>query len=1122
MAPLGEETPLIGGRSCSLSSAESGTLQVFLYHRAPAPHRAPGSAAGTLSFTFGEYTAEELCVRAAKACGVLPVCHPLFALATEDLSCWFPPNHVFTVDESCSQVVVYRIRCSSRPSLTSLGLCSLGDAVLRPLLSSCPAQSRSDFIGGRMAVGLSLPTQEQCLSLAVLDMLRIVAPPGTRRSAPHSYKSCLPAPLRSQIQQHNFVTRKRLRRRFGKSLRRLGGCEPDAPHLKLKYLLDLERLQRGRSEEIFHVRCPGSAAPVTIHVCGDSGVAWSCGGSEVLRRVWNRLVTVTKVDNRVLEVEFATLREARSFVALLDGYYRLTADAQHYFCREVAPPRLLEDLENQCHGPISAEFAVNKLEAAGGAPGLFLLRRSPQDFDSYLLTVCVQTRSGRDYKRCRIRRDEDGHWWLSGVARRFCSLRELLGTYGWGPCPSPPSRPLCPPEKSNLLIVRSGVPCPPGSPPVSRRHSLQQMMFHKIDPQSLTWGESLGQGSFTQIYKGIKQDQDEEDGARQTPVVLKVMDSSHRNCLESFLEAASTMSQLSHKHLVLLHGVSLGKDSVMVQEHVRHGPLDLYLQKNRGTVTTGWKLTVAKQLAYALNCLEDKKIPHGNVSAKKVLLAREGDTARGSPPFIKLNDPGVSVTVLARDMLVERIPWVAPECVSNPGSLALPADKWGFGATLWEIFSGGNMPLSLLEPQRKLEFYQSQQQLPAPRWPELAALVSQCMEYEPQRRPCFRALIRDLNSLITSDYELLSDLSPADVTLRDGFWGHESLAMSQDPEQFQERHLKYISLLGKGNFGSVELCRYDPLGDSTGELVAVKRLQQDSAKEIRDFEREIQILHSLQHDFIVRYRGVCYSRGMRGLRLVMEFLPNGCLRDFLQKNQPRLEHRTLLLYAWQICKGMEYLGARRCVHRDLASRNILVESDSHVKIGDFGLAKLLPQDKDYYVVREPGQSPVFWAQDLLFLGLKIPFSQDSEPVFPGAQDLLFPGLRTHFSQGSGPVFPRAQNLLFLELRTHFSGGSGLLFPGAQNPLFLGLRTRFSQGSEPVFPRAQNPLFPELKTHFSRTSGHLFPRAQNPFFPELRTHFSRSSESIFPRALDSFFPRLRTHFSQSSEPIFPGF
>lgn len=48
--------------------------------------------------------------------------------------------------------------------------------------------------------------------------------------------------------------------------------------------------------------------------------------------------------------------------------------------------------------------------------------------------------------------------------------------------------------------------------------------------------------------------------------------------------------------------------------------------------------------------------------------------------------------------------------------------------------------------------------------------------------------------------------------------------------------------------------------------------------------------------------GMDVHTGRRGLRLVMEYLPNGCLRDYLQKNQPRLEHRTLLLYAWQICK----------------------------------------------------------------------------------------------------------------------------------------------------------------------------------------------------------------------------
>lgn len=44
--------------------------------------------------------------------------------------------------------------------------------------------------------------------------------------------------------------------------------------------------------------------------------------------------------------------------------------------------------------------------------------------------LAPQTRSGQDYKRCLIRRDEDGNFWLSGLARRFCSLQELLGTYG--------------------------------------------------------------------------------------------------------------------------------------------------------------------------------------------------------------------------------------------------------------------------------------------------------------------------------------------------------------------------------------------------------------------------------------------------------------------------------------------------------------------------------------------------------------------------------------------------------------------------------------------------------------------------------------------------------------------
>ncbi|KAG9350734.1 hypothetical protein JZ751_024623 [Albula glossodonta] len=514
-------------------------------------------------------------------------------------------------------------------------------------------------------------------------------------------------------------------------------------------------------------------------------------------------------------------------------------------------------------------------------------------------------------------------------------------------------------EHTNMIIVRNSCSIEALGSPTLQRHKANQVQFQMMKYEDLQLGESLGQGSFTRIFKGGKIDI--RDGEKHvTDVLLKVLDSSHKNCWESFFEAASLMSQISHKHLLLVYGISVHRSkNIVVQEFVKCGALDLYLRKRGRSVAVSWKLDVAKQLACALSFLEEKGIVHGNICAKNLLLAREGDSS-GTSPFIKLSDPGISLTVLGREVLLDRIPWVAPEVVQAPDSLELERDKWSFGTTLWEIFNGGKAPLHGQDPQQKLQFYEKHQQLPSLEWPELADLIGRCMDYEPALRPSCRGIIRQLNSLITSDYVLLCDPQAILAPEKDSFCRAPNPFSPQEPTLYEERHLRYISPLGKGNFGSVELCRYDPLGDNTGELVAVKKLQPNKQSNMAAFEREIHTISSLHCDFIVKYRGICYSMGRLSMSLVMEYLPCGSLIGYLEKNRQHVNSKRLLLFASQICKGMEYLQSMRYVHRDLAARNILVASDTLVKIADFGLTKIIPLDKEYYRVTQPGESPIFW------------------------------------------------------------------------------------------------------------------------------------------------------------------
>ncbi|KAJ3604066.1 hypothetical protein NHX12_028807 [Muraenolepis orangiensis] len=973
-------------------TAPAAALRLHLYHSGPA-----GEGGGPLTYPPGHYLAEELCIQAAKICSVSPLYASLFGLYCERDSLWFSPSHVFQLDGSAPMDIFFKLRfyfpnwySSGGSRAYRYGLAKgsetavLDDSVMAYLFS----QWRSDFVSGVVPVACSHEAQEECLGLAVLDMMRTakerhVSPLDIYHTI--SYKSFLPKDMRAQIQDCNILTRKRIRFRFKRFIQQFSQCRASARDLQLKYLISLEALEAAFYTETFRLQ-DSSGASLTILVEADSGVRWcrerSKDAEQELQVLFDfpdvtdvgvklankdgggesHWVTINKNDGKNQDLKFPNLAEALSFMSLIDGYCRLTTDAHHYLCREVAPPRLMEAIHSHCHGPISMDFAINRLHKAGNRSGLYILRHSPKDFDKYYLTFPVV------YKHCQISRSRDGEFNLSGTKRTFVGLQELLACYHKETVRSEGAifhfTRGCPPkakEKSCLLVCRSNKGVDVADSPSLQRHNVSQMVFHKIKKDDLQFMESLGQGTFTKIFKGVRKELGDYGLLHQTEVVMKVLDHAHRDYSESFLEAVSMMSQLSHKHLVLNYGVCVcaGAENIMVQEYVKFGSLDTYLKKNKNSVNILWKLEVAKQLAWAMHFLEEKNLAHGNVCAKNVLLIREENRRTGNPPFIKLSDPGIGMTVLPKEILTERIPWVAPECVEEPGNLSLAGDKWSYGTTLWEICSGGEKPLASLDPAKKSMFYVDRLQLPAPKWTELANLISSCMDYEPTFRPTFRAVIRDLHCLFTPDYELIveSDVVPNKMLSSDWATGGFD---SQEPAQFEERHLIFLQQLGKGNFGSVEMCRYDPLQDNTGEVVAVKKLQHSTAEHIQEFEREIEILKSLQHENIVKYKGVCYSAGRQNLRLIMEYLPYGSLRDYLNTNKERIDHAKLIHYTSQICKGMEYLSNKRYIHRDLATRNILVESENRVKIGDFGLTKVLPQDKEYYMVKEPGESPIFW------------------------------------------------------------------------------------------------------------------------------------------------------------------
>jgi hypothetical protein len=147
--------------------------------------------------------------------------------------------------------------------------------------------------------------------------------------------------------------------------------------------------------------------------------------------------------------------------------------------------------------------------------------------------------------------------------------------------------------------------------------------------------------------------------------------------------------------------------------------------------------------------------------------------------------------------------------------------------------------------------------------------------------------------------------------------------------------LESIKVVGEGAYGEVSYGLWHGHTD-----VAIKALKVGTLtpEVTAAFRHEAQVMANLRSPRVVQLYGVCFEEG---LRLVMEYLPEGSLYGLLHREVP-LTWGQRVCFATDIGEGLHFLHAQNPVilHRDLKSLNVLLDVNYRAKLTDFGLAQV--------------------------------------------------------------------------------------------------------------------------------------------------------------------------------------
>lgn len=177
---------------------------------------------------------------------------------------------------------------------------------------------------------------------------------------------------------------------------------------------------------------------------------------------------------------------------------------------------------------------------------------------------------------------------------------------------------------------------------------------------------------------------------------------------------------------------------------------------------------------------------------------------------------------------------------------------------------------------------------------------------------------------------------------------NDDLERGAGPRRFTYKELELATnnfskdrKLGQGGFGAVFKGYFADLDLQ----VAVKKISRGSRQGKKEYVTEVKVISQLRHRNLVKLLGWCHDKGE--FLLIYEFMPNGSLDSHLFGKRTPLSWGVRHKITLGLASGLLYLHEEweRCVvHRDIKSSNVMLDSSFNVKLGDFGLAKLMDHE----------------------------------------------------------------------------------------------------------------------------------------------------------------------------------